>query len=92
MVEGTYPEHEKLSSRKEEHQHIVRFCWFLQSTGLIRKTMKFKDEDGEYLYTYPVMNDSEIAIVIGEYLGIDPDLLEKEKREILEQICKQNQK
>lgn len=86
-----YPEHEKLQERKKELEWIQSFCRFLSSKRLLNQKKSYKDEYEDEQETCWALGDNEIAIIISEYFGIDPEKFEQEKVQMLEAIRKANE-
>ena len=93
-----YPEHEKLQAVKDKSQAIGEFVEWLQGTKGFRlaKWEKvpdesvFADEGSEVDELFQQFIN--IEQLLAEFFGIDLQKLEQEKRAMLEQIRKLNQK
>lgn len=72
-----YPEHEKLSSRQQQHETVQSFIeWLRDWDGYCGDTFVGKDLKD--------MTEHHVGLVIAAYFGVDPDKLEAEKRAMLE--------
>ncbi len=82
-----YPEHEKLAEVAEHSQAIGEFLdWLLHEKSYhIAQWWERGSSDGELLPVHRSIKD-----LLAEYYDIDPEALEGEKREMLEQMRERN--
>jgi hypothetical protein len=88
-----YPEHEKLHKVKDLSQSCGEFLDWLQNEKFIRlctledeRTINEDEEDEEELPAgFYQINQSNTSL-LAEYFGIDPNKLEEEKRQMLDEI------
>lgn len=74
----TYPECEKLSQNREKINDLMEFLGFINKQGLRFGEMK------EHLHGYlnPVNLEREGEVLAAQFLGIDMDQVDKERKEI----------
>lgn len=77
-----YPEHEKLSSRKEEHENISEFMEWLEARGF-RICEVDKTRPALYYTTYLEKHPVKI---LSEYFEVDPKKLDAEKQQMLDEL------
>lgn len=80
MANMKYPEHEKLAAKKYEHEVIQSFFWWFESEGY---EVVGDGGDIDVVYKKP-------ADLIAGYFNIDPDKLEQEKQQMLDEIRQGN--
>ena len=73
-----YPEHEKLHAVREQSQAIGEFLEWVNT----EKGWMLGVYEGERMYPASY----SINALLAEFFGIDPDLLEREKRAMLESL------
>lgn len=77
MTEKLFPELEKLAEKSSELETIQGFLEFTQ-----KKRIEFGSWENDTFEPHPV----NISDLIYEYLGVDMNTVEKERRKILEQL------
>lgn len=81
-----YPEHEKLLKVKDEIETISGFLEWIGEKNL--EICFIGDDDRGILERIPIQQTK--GALIGEYFGIDDAQIEKEKREMIESIRRDN--
>lgn len=76
-----YPLHDLLHERIEEARTIGNFLDWLDEQDICLCVPSYDDEDGGYCFDY-MSKEARI----GAFLGIDPAKLEKEKRQMLDEL------
>lgn len=82
-----YPEHDKLSKVENEVSTISEFMEWLENKGL-EICFIGNAGRGDMIERIPIQQAK--ASLIGEYFGIDNEIIEKEKREMLDNIRRKN--
>ena len=91
IKEAELSECEKLSKRIEEWNIIYPFMEWLQEHGIFlarHQTRAEAQEDGGWEFPYPIAVGKSIGQLLYEYFNVDPVKLEKERRELLEELAK----
>lgn len=83
--ESKYPEHDKLKAISDDSQTIGEF---LDNCGYTLCEFRESPTLSDYSEFVPLRKS--IQDVLAEYFGIDLNLIEKEKRAMLEELCKRN--
>lgn len=97
---------EKLSKRTDEWNHIYPFIEWLHENRMcigvwrdpeqmakdMGKTVEEVHKWNEFLLEHPYPFSSSIENLLYRYFEIDPDKLEQERRELLNQLAEMNKK
>lgn len=77
VLMGSYPEHEKLAARKEEHQNICEFLEYCQNKEMFLAKYKASDK------LYGDVETFDPDKIIAEFFGINRRAFNDEKRKML---------
>jgi len=83
---------EKLSQYTDEWNAIYPFIEWLHQNHMCIAVWLTKEEvekDQEYLLEHPYPYSQPIETLLYKYFGINPEKMERERREILAQLAKQ---
>jgi len=86
MIATKYPEHEKLTAKKNWHLAVTHFLSFLMETGRSVHKESNKDEENGL----PICIRQRPEKLIAEFFEIDEGLFEQEARAMIEEIYKMN--
>ena len=88
---GRYPEHAKLSARRDEHKAIVQFLQWLEASEKYRVHVEVKlDPDPDEPFEneedrwWRVRHTGGVAEMIAEFFDVDPEVLEREREQMIE--------
>lgn len=95
IKDGDFPECEKLQAHETDWNSIYPFLEWLREQGVWlcrmgRKELGEIEEIGLYPIYYPI--GKSITQLLYEYLSINPEKLEEERRELLDHLREQNRK
>lgn len=87
-----YPEHQKLEGKEEEHFHVMRFLQWLEENGL---QITASAKEGFAMFSIPTAGTYPAAVpmskVLNEFFDLDEVELEKERRQMLDDLRNKKQ-